>query len=125
MQSVLVVDDEPLIRRELREALQHCGYEVWEACNGQQALTIFKENHPAAIVTDILMPNRDGIELIREVRAQAADVSIIAISSGGSYGFKKFLSYAKKLGADLAYEKPININRVLADLEISLSQSKR
>lgn len=124
MQGILIADDEPLLRRELRETLEYGGYKVWEASDGEEALEILGKRHPAVLITDILMPDKDGIELIRAVRAERSDVKIVAISSGGAYRFTEFLTHAKKFGADLVYEKPVDARQLLKDLRTSLSAAK-
>jgi len=116
MKTALIVDDEPLVRRELREVLERAGYAVAEACSGREALQVLSDVKPAVLITDIFMPDSDGIELIRTVKSCHINVRIVAMSSGGYFGFPNYPALATKLGADLAYDKPLDLKRFLDDL---------
>lgn len=120
MDKVLVVDDEPLVCRELSEALKRAGYEVAEARNGRQAMRVAATFQPAAIITDIVMPETDGFELIRALTRDAPNTKIIAISSGGNLGFPSYLMHAKKFGAHAILEKPVDIAKLLVNVRLLL-----
>jgi DNA-binding response OmpR family regulator len=107
MARILLVDDEPMLRRTLRAILEKAGHVVAEAGDGDVALAMFSEDKPDLVITDIVMPNREGVETIRELRALDANVPIIAISGGGNTGGDLFLTLASHLGANQTLTKPI------------------
>jgi CheY-like chemotaxis protein len=109
---VLVIDDEQLIRLQVRAALEQDGFVVHEAANGNEGLTRIAVTVPDVVITDILMPDKEGIETILELRRRYPSIRIIAISGGGRTGNKDFLRTAKHLGADRTLAKPFG----LADL---------
>jgi DNA-binding response OmpR family regulator len=110
--TILVIDDEELIRLQIRSALEMEGFTVYEAANGNEGLTRIALSVPDVVITDILMPDKEGIETILELRRLHPTVRIIAISGGGRTGNKDFLKTAKHLGADRTLAKPFG----LADL---------
>lgn len=107
MALILVVDDEPLMRQTVRTALEKAGHEVEEAQDGNEGLRKFAELKPDLVITDIIMPDREGVETIGEMRRLAPDAPIIAISGGGSVGGTLFLDLARRLGATRTANKPI------------------
>ena len=114
MAHIIIIDDEELVRATFRDLLEDMGYAVTEAVDGVQGLKAL-EAHPAELViTDLLMPNKEGIETILELRKKNPNVKIIAVSGGGSTGRSNFLDMAKELGADKVFAKPVDINE-LAD----------
>ncbi len=108
MTKILLVDDEERVRSTLKEVLESDGYEVQEVSNGKEALESFARSAPDLILTDIVMPDTEGIELIMRIRKSDPNVKIIAMS-GGNY-----LEIARKLGADRILAKPFS-NQVLLD----------
>lgn len=102
---ILVVDDEELIRSLLAEALESAGYQVKQAENGIQALRIQRSTPAQVIITDLVMPEREGIETIEQFRRDYPEVKIIAIS-GAFDG--RFLLVAQKLGASSVLQKPVD-----------------
>ena len=107
MALVLVVDDEPLMRRTLRTALERAGHAVEEAQDGDEGLRKFSESKPDLVLTDIVMPEREGLETIAEIRQLDADVPIIAMSGGGSASSGLFLDLAQRFGATCTVGKPL------------------
>jgi CheY-like chemotaxis protein len=103
---ILVIDDEDLIREVVKEMLEAEGYAVSTAANGKEGLRLYRKELPDLIITDIFMPEMEGIETIRELRSVTRDVRIIAISGGGERGMISFLAYAKRFGAIKTLEKP-------------------
>ena len=98
---------------QIRSSLELEGYEVREASNGREAMEILASYKPDLMITDILMPEKEGIETIREARQQQADIKIIAISGGVRSENMDFLKIAKRLGADLALGKPFGRQQLL------------
>ena len=103
MAKILVIDDDPHIRGLIVAILMQGGHEALEAKDGQEGISLFRANAPVLVITDILMPEKDGIETIRELRGDAFTGPIIAISGGG-----RFLGIVKKFGADLVLAKPFS-----------------
>jgi len=110
--TVLLIDDDAAVRESLALLLESHGFQVVTATDGHQGLATFQERAPAAVITDILMPEQDGIGTIREMRRLRPDVKIVAISGGGRIDKSDYLSVAEKLGADIGIEKS-DINKLL------------
>ncbi len=111
---ILVIADDELVRSTLRDVLEDAGYEVSEAADGKQGLAFFEAQPVDVVVTDILMPEKDGIETIIELRRRFLPVKIIAISGGGSAKNLDFLELAKKVGARRILAKPFTPGELLA-----------
>ena len=103
---ILIIDDDDLVRETLRRALETAGFQVVEAADGRQGTLLYRSDPVDLVITDLLMPVKEGFETIRELRQINADAKIIAISGGGRAGAVDFLGMAKKLGADRAIAKP-------------------
>ena len=112
---ILVVDDDADTRESLKVLLETAGYEVEVAPNGARALRLQRSRAADAVVTDIFMPIADGIETIRELRAEFPGVRIIAVSAGGrSVGNETYLAVALAAGADAVLRKPMDFDELLA-----------
>ena len=114
MARVLVIDDDPLFREIAREVLVQAGHDVSLAENGVEATKIASEPAPRLAVVDMLMPERDGIETIRDLRGRWPGVKLIAVSAG-SRGLEPnlLLRAARAMGADAALEKPVDHEALL------------
>lgn len=110
MQRVLVVDDDPGVRLVLCEALSMAGFEVEEAADGVAALRQVESFKPDLVVLDIVMPEKEGIETIMDLRRADKRVPILAMSGGGAAGPDGYLVPAVKLGADRSLAKPFRID---------------
>ena len=122
MASILVVDDDELFGAVVCRALRDAGHAVEDAADGAQALRIIQAETPDLLITDILMPNRDGIELIAAVRQDYPDVRILAISGRRHLGSVDLLDLAARLGAHDTLEKPFSTEALLekvAALEVT------
>jgi len=108
---ILVIDDDQPVLQSMEILLQMYGFDVLTARNGDEGLKLFRRQKPAAVITDIMMPGRDGIETIREIRNEFPDAKIIAMSGGGRVGNTDFVSLAMKLGADCGIYKPFDIEK--------------
>jgi len=111
--QILLVDDEDMVRMQIRSSLELEGHQVREASNGREAIDMLDGYKPDLMITDILMPEKEGIETIMEVRQKYADIKIIAISGGVRTENMDFLKIAKRLGADLALPKPFGRQQLL------------
>lgn len=123
MAQILVIDDEEMLRRTLRALLERAGHTVVEAEDGNQGLAQFKVQQPDLVLTDIIMPNREGVETIGEMRRQAPHLPIIAMSGGGSRGGDLFLTLAEKLGASATLAKPIRQAELIAAVDAALKST--
>ncbi|MFC1673243.1 response regulator [Pseudomonadota bacterium] len=108
MASVLVADDEELARFTIREILEAEGHTVVEAKNGVEAIDLFTKQPTDIIVTDIIMPDKEGIETIIELKRDHPGIKIVAISGGGRTRNLDFLELAKRYGADAVLAKPFS-----------------
>lgn len=106
MARVLLVEDEGLLRETLSMALQDAGHMVTACATGAAAMATLEKAQFDVLVTDILMPETDGLELIRRLRKSGSDLRIIAMSGGGRTRNMDMLGYAKSFGADAALVKP-------------------
>ena len=114
MAEILVVDDEHLLRSTLRHTLEAAGHVVREAANGIEAIDAITRQRPALVIMDILMPEKEGIETILDIRRQFGEIKIIAMSGGGRVGDTAFLTVAEKLGADRIIAKPFSRDQLMS-----------
>jgi DNA-binding response OmpR family regulator len=112
--KILIIDDDELVRMTCRNVLKKEGHDVLEAENGNEGVNVFKSKKPDLVITDILMPDKEGLETISEIKAANPSAKIIAISSGGSSKNMSFLKLAKQLGADHAMTKPLKPSELIA-----------
>jgi len=105
--EICVVDDVADVRQALRARLEAAGYAVSEAQNGDVALAVILQRQPALAIVDIIMPDREGLSLIEELKERMPKLPIIAISGGGSIGPEDYLQLALEFGADAAFPKPL------------------
>ncbi len=121
MACVLLVDDDDLILETLTLALTDNGYDVVTASDGDDALSKFKQYDVAIVVTDIIMPNKEGVETILQFRQVSPDLPIIAMTGGGRSGRLDFLSVATKLGAAATLKKPFSPDELIAAVHRALN----
>ncbi len=115
--SLLVVDDDTPFRGVVCRALRERGYAVSEAPNGTEALRQIKIRTPQVVLTDIMMPDGDGIEFISAARRGGLQAPILAMSGASEMKSLDFLRLAAKLGADSTIRKPFTIEELLEKLE--------
>jgi two-component system chemotaxis response regulator CheY len=108
MAKILVIDDDVVVRETLVLILEDKGYEVVSAEDGQRGLSAFRSEAPDLVITDIIMPEKEGIQTIREIRALRPQAKIVAISGGGRIGNTDFLRIAQQLGAADIISKPFD-----------------
>mgnify|MGYP001553555652 CR=1 FL=1 len=108
MAKILIIDDEQPIRRMLSTLFERNGYEVLTASDGNKGLAATREFNPDLIITDLLMPEKEGLETIKEIREIDTEVKIIAISGGGVVQPEMYLKLAEKVGADMSMTKPVD-----------------
>ena len=113
MTRILLIDDDAQARDMLRQMLERVGYDVVEAPNGREGLQRYQTTAIDLIITDILMPEQDGLETIQELRRLAPEAKIIAMSGGGQSGLLDLLPIAEKLGAQRILRKPLRRHEIL------------
>ncbi|MGD8494037.1 MAG: response regulator [Desulfobacterales bacterium] len=113
MARILIIDDESQIRSMLRLMLERVGYEVIEAADGMEGIRQYRDNPADLIITDLIMPNKDGIGMIIELKKEFPQVKIIAMSGGGVNRPEGYLDGAKKLGATRTLTKPIDRDKMI------------
>lgn len=123
MARILLVDDEPLLRDTLRIALQGAGHTVSVAPDGKSALNLLVDEKFDVIVTDILMPETDGLEMIMRVRKESGNVRIIAMSGGGRTRNMDMLDFAKSFGADAVLAKPFLPKELISSIASVMGRS--
>ena len=104
--KLLVIEDDVDVLETLARILAIAGYEPLLAADGREGIAVFEGQDPALVITDLFMPEREGIETIIEMRRLRADAKIIAISGGGQMGAMEYLEMAEKLGASAVMPKP-------------------
>jgi two-component system chemotaxis response regulator CheY len=107
----LVIDDEPQMRRLIARVLTGAGHTVREANNGAEGIGLFHQANPALVITDLMMPDMEGIEMIQELRREAPTIPILAISGSGPAAY---LLAATGLGATSALAKPFRASELLS-----------
>ena len=113
MALILIIDDDKHIRDLLRKVLEGAGYSVADAPNGRIAMRMWREKPADLIITDILMPEQDGLEFIRELRRDVPHAKIIALSGGSQKINLDTLDIAKRFGAVSTLNKPFEIKQLL------------
>lgn len=117
MSVILLIEDDKELRDMLKTALRRKDHVVIEAENGKEALIHFKPGVTDLVITDLLMPDEDGLKVIMKIRELKKGIKVIAISGGGKAGPGSYLNLAKALGADAVYSKPFSINDIILKIE--------
>jgi len=120
--SILVVDDETDIRHLVRQWLVTAGHTVVAVGSGSEAIQAMQQGHFDLVVTDVLMPDGDGVDLITEIRKTLPTVRIVAISGGGRYTEgSDYLELAKAIGAHAAVLKPFTLAQLQQGIDAAMS----
>ena len=117
MAHILIIDDDVEFLKMFRQMLERAGHEVVDAPNGKVGVKLFREVRPELIITDIFMPEKEGIEIILELKKEFPAVKIIAISGGGRKSEFGFLEMAEALGADRSFMKPFERQEMLRAIQ--------
>ena len=123
MKKILIADDDQQIRNMLRITLERAEYEVVEACDGLEAVAAYKTQAIDLVITDIVMPEKEGIELIMELKAINPRVGIIAISGGGRINPEDYLKWARRFGVEHTFSKPVDRQKLLDAVASMLATS--
>ena len=111
---VLIIDDDPDLLAMMVAAFEGCGFETHSAANGYLGVKLFEAIDPDLVVTDIVMPEKEGIATIIELKRADKAPLVIAISGGGRFGGPSFLTWATHLGADAVIPKPFRMSTLVA-----------
>lgn len=122
MASILIIEDDPTLRSLFKRFLGSKGYSILLAENGKEGLRLLREKHPDLVITDIMMPEMDGLELLMAIRNGHDSVPVIAISGGMRSLPVNFLQNAKVMGARHVFEKPVSLDELLRAVEELLPQ---
>ena len=114
MARILLVDDDSKIRTMVRVVLERFGFEVMEAIDGEAALRIARAEKADLVVSDVFMPDCDGLELLRNLRRELPDLKVISMSGGTLGGKIDLLTVARYLGATETIHKPFTATALLA-----------
>jgi CheY-like chemotaxis protein len=117
MAGILIVEDENDLREMLKVSLVRRKFTVLESENGKDAITHFKPSVTDLVITDLIMPEEDGLKVIMRLRELKPSIKVIAISGGGKAGPASYLNLAKALGADAVYSKPFSVNEMIKKIE--------
>ncbi len=126
MKRILVIDDDVQVRQMLKQTLERKGYEVVDAADGAEGIKLYRAEPTDLVITDIIMPEKEGIETIMELKRDFPDVKIIAISGGGRVDPGNYLEIARRWGVEHTFTKPFDraqlleaIQQLLADVTVS------
>lgn len=114
MSKILIIDDEPYILLMLKKMLEKAGYEDDLAANGREGMALFNRDSADLVITDIIMPDKEGLELILEMKKQSPGLKIIAMSGGGRISPESYLECAKHFGAEKVFQKPFKQKEIVS-----------
>jgi DNA-binding NtrC family response regulator len=117
MNSVLIIEDDEFIQKMLKQTFERAGYEVATAANGRIGLKLYRTMPFNVVITDMIMPDMEGIETITQLCIDNPDIKIIAISGGGRNNPTNYLLLAEKLGAARTFTKPVDRQELLKAVE--------
>lgn len=121
VKNILVIEDDELVRDLLKQLLENEGYNVTTARNGRIGIQLYRAEPSDLVITDLIMPEKEGIETIRELRKDYPDVKIIAISGGGAIAPTEYLNIAQRLGVQKTLSKPFKTAEILEAIRQLLS----
>jgi len=123
MKRIILIDDDVDFNESLREYLEYEGFSVTSAYDGREGLKLIYENEPDLIITDIVMPNVEGIELLNTLTRQplSTPVKIIAISGGGRVRGESYLELASSFNVDKVFEKPFVLEKFVTEIKALLN----
>ena len=123
MKRILLVDDDELTRRAVHKMLERSGYQVRSTSDGQEALGLYQTDPTDLVITDLIMPDTDGLEMIQHLRRMDAAVRILAISGGGRVDEEEYLTVARKFGAIGVLSKPFTGQELSRAVEAALGNT--
>lgn len=121
MATILIIDDDVQLNAMLKQFLERQGYSVITASDGNEGIELFHKHKPDLIITDLIMPVKEGIETIAELAKESPGTKIIAISGGGRLKPDSYLTLAETFGAIRSFTKPIDREKLLVAVADLLS----
>lgn len=121
MSSILLIDDNSKARSAMRRSLERAGYTVTTACDGVEGSRLYQAVRPDLVILDMLMPQKEGIATILDIRAAAPGARILAVSGGGGFVAGDILRLAELIGADATLQKPFSTAELLSAVTRSLA----
>ena len=123
MRRILIIDDDHHILLMIKKMLERAGFEVDLASNGNEGLELFKRLPVDLVITDIIMPEKEGLETIREMKRLRSDLKIIAMSGGGKVSSDNYLNTAKIFGASKILTKPFSQKQMVSAVQDLIGDS--
>jgi CheY-like chemotaxis protein len=124
MARILIIEDDEPVRTMLGLTLAHFGHSVIEARDGEEGLMLFRNNETDLVITDIVMPEKEGLEVLMTLRKKYPPVKMIAISGGGRQTAKDNLHIAKLMGATRVLAKPVTTETLMAVVNELLAEGR-
>ncbi len=124
MHTILIIDDDAQIRSMLKKMVKREGYQVITAKDGKEGVRIFESAAIDLVITDLIMPEQEGIETIIALKQKNTQVKIIAISGDGKVNSISYLDMATKLGAQRAFTKPVDRKELIASIQLLLTETE-
>lgn len=115
--NILIIDDEIDIITMLKRLFERKGFNVLTASDGVQGIEVFKENKIDLVITDIIMPEKEGVEVIFELHRDNPDCKIIAVSGGGYLNPQDYLSTAREIGVSATFSKPFDTQQLVSKVQ--------
>jgi len=112
MKRILIIDDELSVLKVLRKILQFEGYTVVTASNGEEGLEMFRKTPCDLVITDMVMPVKDGLQTILDLRKEKPDLPVIAMSGGGTISKERYLAVAGYLDRVITVAKPFSVGSI-------------
>ena len=123
MVRILVIDDELSVLEVLRKILQFEGYDVITATNGEEGVELFRQTPCDLVITDMVMPGKDGLQTILDLRQEAPDLPVIAVSGGGTISKERYLVVAGYLDKVITIAKPFSVESITEAVAKLLSET--
>ncbi len=124
METILIIDDCGPFREMLRDILADAGFIVVEADNGLDAVGLYRKNEASLAIVDLIIPEKEGIETLSELRQAFPDARLIAISGGGCLGAQEFLNKAREAGVSHTFSKPFDLNEMVGTVRNLLAKNQ-
>ena len=122
---VLVIDDDPQLLKLYHKKLSAEGFEISLATNGKEGIDLYRRELPDLVVTDLVMPEKEGLEMIQELKQEFPDVKIIAVSGGGRNDPTAYLKVAGYIGAQRTFTKPIDWQELIQEMSCLINRIPR
>ena len=123
MKRILIIDDEQIVLEVLRKILELEGYEVVTAANGDEGLELFSQKPFDLVITDMVMPEKDGLQTILDLRKETPDLAVIAMSGGGTISKERYLAVAGYLDGIITITKPFSLESITEAVAKLLSET--